>query len=652
MDYNFSDKTKQAIGISQSIAREFLNAEFSPAHLLKALLHKEIGLRTLLEEMGKDFWYMEEWADVRIESYPKAGKAIEQPPADKDVKAVLREADTIRLKLSEEAITPVSVLTALTIPGVGFSYEQLKTFNLTQNEILDRLVEKSDLQNVIGTSTETGAISSADKKQNALLKYCTELTGQAREGKLDPVVGRDREIRMIVEILGRRSKPNVIVKGEPGVGKTALINGFAQNIAAEKIPGNLSGTKIFELDFGSLVAGASYKGEVEDRLKNIIKEIQQFEKAILYIDNIHMLLDNQSGASGAANLLKPELDKGMLTIIANSLPISLQKKFNEVKLGTLYLLGEIPLSEMHARWTNVAEYFFVKAAEKTFPKNCPIIIAGGKFGSGEMYFASDLDVVFILQDKLKLTHPAVEKKIPEIQKKLLDENGNQILAMDMKLRPEGKSAPLLMTESEYETYIKKRLSIWEAMAMTRFRNVVPSSSEHVFSERVETLIASTLKNFKLNRASVEEIATIYNKVIQSKKYFDEIDVKSGDGGMFAIELLVQTLALSNSQKMADAFPGKMVDLIEKLKNISALPDETAIEMRDTYEFYRGIELANYVSLSKTNHKIPHTEHELSSLALHLDFKNPAEFLASLKSRMRRISSLFRKMTADLAAQAD
>ncbi len=335
---------------------------------------------------------------------------------------------------------------------------------------------------------------------------------------------------------------------------------------------------------------------------------------------------------------------------SNSLPLSLQKEFNEIKLGMLYLLGEISLSEMHARWTNAAEYFFVKAVEKTFPKNCPVIIAGGKFGSGEMYFASDLDVVFILPDKLKQTHPAVEKKIPEIQKNLLDENGNQILMMDLKLRPEGKSAPLLMTESEYETYLEKRLSIWEVMAMTRFRNIIPSSSEQVPSGKIESRIAATLKNFKLTRASVEEIAAIYNKVIQSKKYFDEIDVKSGDGGMFAIELLLQSLALDNSQKMTDVFPGKIIDLIEKLKNISALPDETASEVRDAYEFYRTIEFANYVSLSKANHKIPHDEHELSSLSLHLDFKNPAEFSDSLKSRMRRIGSLFRKVIADLAGQ--
>ncbi len=344
---------------------------------------------------------------------------------------------------------------------------------------------------------------------------------------------------------------------------------------------------------------------------------------------------------------------------SNSLPLRLQQEFNEIKLGMLYLLDEISLSEMHARWTDVAEFFFVRAVEKVFPKARPNVVAGGKFGSGEMYFASDLDVVFILQDKLKLTHPEVEKKIPEIQKKLLDENGNQIFSVDLKLRPEGKSAPLLMTESEYKTYIEKRLSIWEVMAMTRFRNIVIPSPELTHSNKVESpslslrdLIAATLKDFKLDSPSVKEIAAIYNKVIQSKKYFDEIDVKTGDGGMLAIELLVQTLALENSHKITEAFPGKIIDLIEKLKNISALPDETANEVREAYEFYRSIEFSNYVSLSKTNHKIPHDEHELSSLSLHLDFKNPAEFLDSLKSRMRRTGSLFRKVIAELAAKEE
>jgi ATP-dependent Clp protease ATP-binding subunit ClpA len=135
---------------------------------------------------------------------------------------------------------------------------------------------------------------------------------------LDPVVGRDSELRTITEILGRRTKSNVLILGDAGVGKTALVNGFTQIVVEGKVPENLKAAKIFELDFGSLIAGASYKGEVEDRLKSIIKEIQQFDKAILFVDEIHMLLDQQGGTAGTANLLKPELSRGNLTIIGTT----------------------------------------------------------------------------------------------------------------------------------------------------------------------------------------------------------------------------------------------------------------------------------------------------------------------------------------------
>lgn len=303
MDFVLSDKMKQAIGISQSIAREYLNAEFSPAHLLKALLHKDIGLTRFLEEIGIDFYYLEEWAEVRIENSPKSTKISDQPAADISVKAVLNEADNVRLKISEETITPMCALVALTIPGVGFTYEQLKTLNLGYQDILDRIIEKTDLENVISKPGSTEKSALPESKQTALLKYCSELNIMARQGSLDPVVGRDKEIRMMAEILGRRSKPNVMIVGETGVGKTALVNGFVQNIIQDKVPVGLFGTKVFELDYGSLIAGASYKGEIEDRLKNIIKEIKQFDKAILFVDEIHMILDAQAGASGAANLL-------------------------------------------------------------------------------------------------------------------------------------------------------------------------------------------------------------------------------------------------------------------------------------------------------------------------------------------------------------
>ncbi len=318
LNMSFSDELKRAINIAQSLVKEFSNDKISPAHLLKALFHKDVGLTDFLLSLDQDIYYLEEWAEVRIESLPKSGRVEENPLGDEAFKAILREADNIRIKLSKDEIEPVHTLAALSTPGVGFSYEQLKSFTLSQKEVMDSLMEISDLQNIIGVQDDQS--KSEDKKttQNALLKYCIDKNELAMQQKMDPVVGRDSQIRSITEILGRRSKSNVLILGEPGVGKSALVNGFCQHITAGNVPENLKEARIFELDFGSLIAGASYKGEVEDRLKNIIKEIQQYDKAILFVDEIHMLLDPQSGTSGSANLLKPELSRGNLIMIGTT----------------------------------------------------------------------------------------------------------------------------------------------------------------------------------------------------------------------------------------------------------------------------------------------------------------------------------------------
>lgn len=317
-EFNLTDETKQCISIAQSLAKEYANNSFSPGHLLKAVLHKDIGLLPFLESLNKDFYFMEEWADVRVETYPKTAKVPEQPVADDQATAVFIEADNICLKLSMDAIEPICLLASLSTPGVGFTYEQLKTFPVSQNEIIETLVEKSDMKAILGGMPDGADKGKTDITSKALLKYCIDKTEMALAGKLDPVVGRDREIRMVAEVLSRRSKPNVIIIGEPGVGKTALVNGFVQEVKNKSIARNFNDAKIFELDFGELIAGASYKGEVEDRLKKIIREIKQFDKAILFIDEIHTLLDKYGGASGAANLLKPELAKGDLTLIGTT----------------------------------------------------------------------------------------------------------------------------------------------------------------------------------------------------------------------------------------------------------------------------------------------------------------------------------------------
>ncbi|MBK8566760.1 MAG: ATP-dependent Clp protease ATP-binding subunit [Saprospiraceae bacterium] len=315
----FTPELKLAIQIAQSIAKEHRNAEYSPAHLLKGILHNDVGTGSLLASWGKNIHFAREWADVHIARYPKSGRPVEQPAGDEQVARLLEVADVVRLKLSEEGISPVCILAAMAKPNVAFTADQLKTFPFSEKELLEKALSGQGSDAIVPPvpdkkGSSNGTANKANEK-GALLRFCIDKTELAKEGKIDPIVGRDREVRKMAEILGRRTKPNVIIVGEPGVGKTALVEGFAQRIVDGQAPPHLQSSQVFELDLGALVAGAAYKGEVEERLKGIISEVKQFEKAILFIDEIHVLLDPKGSLAGAANLLKPELARGELTVI-------------------------------------------------------------------------------------------------------------------------------------------------------------------------------------------------------------------------------------------------------------------------------------------------------------------------------------------------
>jgi ATP-dependent Clp protease ATP-binding subunit ClpB len=316
---SFSDSLKTAMQIAISVAKENGNEQFSLPHLLYGLVHKETGMHPFLGSLGKDINYIRDWAEIKIGDLPKSGKVPDTVVADEKASGVFEEADNVRFKLGLDSVTPMCLLAALVKPNIGFTADELKSFPLREKEILDLYLNDSSLSSAVNTnavSSGHGAVNGHSNAGNtALLKYCVDKTSLAKEGKMDPVIGRDKETRMMLEVLSRRTKPNVIIVGEPGVGKTALVDGFALSIAEDKVPDNLKGAFLFELDLGALFAGASYKGEVEDRLKNIIREIKQFDKAILFIDEIHTLLDPKGSSGGAANLLKPELARGEITVI-------------------------------------------------------------------------------------------------------------------------------------------------------------------------------------------------------------------------------------------------------------------------------------------------------------------------------------------------
>ncbi len=315
----FPEEVKKAISIARSLAKEYRNETFGPPHLLQGLLHNEVGLASWLAAEKKDIHYMREWAEIRIENYPKAARTPENPSADSAVGSTLELADLIAIQLNHDYTDAVSIFSAMLKPGIAFTADQLKTFPATQRDMMNAAVEEKSITDAIHPETGQNGTPGSDPTKptgNALFKYCLDKTVLAQDGHLDPVTGRDKELRMVLEVLGRRTKPNVIIVGEPGVGKTALIDGFAQLIVQNKVPSNLHQAKLFELDTGALVAGAAYKGEVEERMKNIIKELKEYERAILFIDEIHSLLDPRgSVGTGVVNLLKPELARGEITLI-------------------------------------------------------------------------------------------------------------------------------------------------------------------------------------------------------------------------------------------------------------------------------------------------------------------------------------------------
>lgn len=312
---NISENLRDAIRIAQAFAKENKNDVIGVSHMLRALMHKDAGLHPFLNAINKDIAYISEWAEVRIDEYNKVNTTPEILNADTKLVGIFEEAENIRLRLGLDLTDCICVLIALVKPNYGYTADQLKSLPLREKEILDTFIDNTNVKKTFASSMLPNE-ANQNQLSGALYSYCIDKNARAKEGKSDPVVGRDKELMMMIEILGRRSKPNVILIGEPGVGKSALVEGFVQKIISGQVPTLLKSSIVFELELGALLAGASYKGEIEDRLKKIIKDLKQLDKAILFIDELHTLIDSKgSVGSGVANLLKPELARGELTII-------------------------------------------------------------------------------------------------------------------------------------------------------------------------------------------------------------------------------------------------------------------------------------------------------------------------------------------------
>ena len=304
--------------IANSFAEEYCSDAIYPSHLFKAILHKELGLVNFIEkDLDKDYYYLQDWADVQMQLSPRSVRPMRDLEYSEESQAVLDEAEDYMVKFGLDECTEVCVLAALVTPGVGFSFDQLKTLPLTPSEISAKMGGGANVEAPYMGGAELQKSTPASGK-GMLAKYCVDKTAMARAGNLDNVIGFENEISVIYEILGRKTKANLLITGESGVGKTSLVNGFIREIAAGKVPGFLSDAVAYELDVAALGGDAQYKGEVEDRFKNVINEVEALPNAVLIIESVDKLFDKQGALYGTSAILKNELSKGQLQMIATA----------------------------------------------------------------------------------------------------------------------------------------------------------------------------------------------------------------------------------------------------------------------------------------------------------------------------------------------
>jgi ATP-dependent Clp protease ATP-binding subunit ClpB len=319
---SYSSDSRSAIKVAKEIAAEFRHPEIEIEHLMVAVVRQEgTEVESVLNQVGKPPTIVSSIVESFLKDQPSRSSARENLSISPEVQEVLNRALDEKEKLFDALVEPEHILMSILdirSPLSGYVRDKI---GFTKEDIYRALADSRSVEEITSTSaagdTEETTLESR-KPVPGSLRYCLDMTNQASAGEFDPMIGRDSELRQVIQVLLRRRKNSPVLVGGAGVGKSAIVEGFAQSLVAGDVPEQLRGVRVMELDMGSLVAGAKYKGEFEERFKSLISEvIKSAGSIILFIDELHTITSAGAGSGGmdAANLLKPALARGQLRLI-------------------------------------------------------------------------------------------------------------------------------------------------------------------------------------------------------------------------------------------------------------------------------------------------------------------------------------------------
>ncbi len=580
----FTQKSLEAIQNAQSIALENQNAQIEQEHLMLALLEQEESLiKELLKKMGVSVNF-ENTLKNKINQMPKmsgGARPNDSIYVSRDVDLTLNDAEKIASKMKDEYVSVEHIMLSIFDNANSQIKELFRTYNINKSGFLKAL------SSVRGNTRVT--TDNPEETYNALKKYGQDLVKMAREQKLDPVIGRDTEIRNVIRILSRKTKNNPCLIGEPGVGKTAIAEGLALRIVRGDVPEGLKDCTIFSLDMGSLVAGAKYRGEFEERLKAVLQEVKKSEgKIILFIDEIHTIVGagKTDGAMDAGNLLKPMLARGELHCIgATTLneyrqyiekDQALERRFQPVMVDEPSV--EDTISILRGLKERYEVYHGVKIADNALIAAATL---SHRYISDRFLPDKAIDLIDEACSMIKTEMESMPTELDEISRKIMQlEIEETALSKETDEMSKQRLQDIQKEKAELKTKFDSMKAKWENEKQSIGK--VQKLREEI--ERVNSQIEQAERNYELNKAAELK----YGKLPELKKQLEVEEEKAEKGKNTDNSLLRNKVTEDEITKIISRWTGIPVAKLmegerEKLLHLSDILHKRVIGQNEAVE---------------------------------------------------------------------